>query len=167
MDIEQAKIDVANWITDFVEKPNPLLGDWAPCPYSRAARLQNKIRIDIGLSPWLDLRQISWHGLGNFDVIVVIYDPQEWPLDRFRYQWQSAQSDFLLSKGLLCLEDHPSEVEIVNGVCMNQGTWALLLVQHKIKLEDAARQLASKGYYKDWPQDYLQSLFQGRSDPRT
>lgn len=167
MDIVQARIDVINWITGFVEKPNPLLNGWAPCPYARAARAQNKIRIDIGIAPWLDLRQISWHGMPDLDVIVKIYDPQEWPLDRFRAEWQSAQTEFLSPKGLLCLEDHPDDPESVNGVSMNQGTWALLLVQSQSKLAEAAEQLAARGYYDGWPEQYLESLFHGRRDPRS
>lgn len=166
MDIVQARIDVTNWITGFVEKPNPLLNGWAPCPYARAARLQNRIQIDIGIAPWLDLRQTARYGIKDLDVVIKIYDPKQWPLDRFRAQWQSAQDGFLTPKGLLCLEDHPDDAESVNGVSMNQGTWALLLVQHKDKLEEAAEQLAAKGYYQDWPEHYLESVLQGRRDPR-
>jgi hypothetical protein len=167
MDTVQARIDVTNWITGFVEKPNALLNGWAPCPYARAARVQNKIRIDIGMAPWLDLRQLSWHGMQDLDVIVKIYHPAEWPLDRFRSEWQSAQTEFLSPKGLLCLEDHPADPESVNGVLMNQGTWALLLLQSQSKLEEAAQQLAARGYYDGWPEEYLASVFHGRPDPRT
>jgi hypothetical protein len=167
MDQEQAVRDVTNWLTGFVEKPNPLLNCWAPCPYARAARMQNKIRIDIGVAPWLDIRQLSWHGMADLDVIVKIYDPQQWPLQRFRSEWQSAQTEFFTPQGLLCLEDHPADPEIVNGVVMNQGTWALLLLQHKTKLEEAAAQLAARGYYQGWPDDYLVSVFHGREDPRS
>ena len=167
MDTVQARIDVTNWITGFVEKPNPLLNGWAPCPYARAARIQNKIRLDIGVAPWLDLRQQSWHGMRDLDVIVKIYDPAAWPLARFRAEWQSAQEEFLAPQGLLCLEDHPEDVESVRGVVMNQGTWALLLVQQTAKLEQAAQQLAAQGYYQDWPEEYLQSVLQGRQDPRS
>lgn len=165
MDIVQARIDVVNWITGFVEKPNPLLNGWAPCPYARAARVQNRIRIDIGVAPWLDLRQTAKHGMSDLDVIVKIYDPAEWPLDRFRSEWQSAQQEFLTPSGLLCLEDHPDDPEQVNGVTMNQGTWALLLLQQQNKLEEAAQQLAARGYYDGWPDAYLESLFHGRVDP--
>jgi hypothetical protein len=167
MDTVQARIDVVNWITGFVEKPNPLLNGWAPCPYARAARMQDQIRIDIGIAPWLDLRQLSWHGMRDLDVIVKIYDPAEWPLARFRAEWQSAQAEFLAPRGLLCLEDHPEDPESVNGVVMNQGTWALLLLQQTAKLEQAAQQLAARGYYQDWPEEYLQSVFRGRWDPRS
>jgi len=167
MDTVQARIDVTNWITGFVENPNPLLNGWAPCPYARAARLKNQIRIDIGIAPWLDLRQLSWHGMRDLDVIVKIYDPAEWPLARFRAEWQSAQAEFLSPQGLLCLEDHPEDAESVNGVVMNQGTWALLLLQQTAKLEQAAQLLAAQGYYQNWPNNYLESVFRGRQDPRS
>lgn len=167
MDIVQARIDVINWITGFVEKPNPLLNGWAPCPYARAARLQDRVRVDIGVAPWLDLRQTAHHGIKDLDVIIKIYDPRAWPLDRFRSEWQSAQQEFLTPRGLLCLEDHPADPESVNGVIMNQGTWALLLLQHTDKLEEAAEQLAARGYYRDWPEHYLESVFLNRRDPRS
>ena len=102
----------------------------------------------------------------DLDVIVKIYDPAIWPLARFRAEWQSAQEEFLSPQGLLCLEDHPEDVESVRGVVMNQGTWALLLVHQTSKLEQAAQQLAQKGYYQGWPEEYLHSVFHNRRDPR-
>lgn len=167
MDIVQAQIDVTNWITGFVENPHPLLNGWAPCPYARAARLQNRVRIDVGVAPWLDIRQISWYRMRDLDVVVKIYDPAEWPLDRFRSEWQTAQAEFLAACDLICLEDHPADAESVNGVVMNQGTWALLLIQSRSQLDQAADQLASKDYYRAWNEDYLKLVFQGRRDPRS
>lgn len=165
MDIVQARIDITNWITGFVEQPNVLLQGWAPCPYARAARLNKQVRIDAGLGPWLDLRQISWHGLGDHEVIIMVYDPREWPLDRFRGQWQSAQHEFLAPRGLICLEDHPADFETVNGVVMNQGDWALLLIQDLNRLQSAAAQLADRGYYDTWTAEYRSRVFAGRQDP--
>jgi hypothetical protein len=37
MNFSQAKTDIEQWIVDFVEKPNPMLNNWAPCPYARQA----------------------------------------------------------------------------------------------------------------------------------
>ena len=36
------------WMQEFLEQPNPNLGNWAPCPYARAARVNNKIKIVKG-----------------------------------------------------------------------------------------------------------------------
>jgi hypothetical protein len=71
-----------------------------------------------------------------------------------------------LAADLLALEDHPHDVEIVNGVCMNQGTYALALVQSVSDLNTKAQIMARKGFYDTWPEDYLQALFQHRQDPR-
>jgi hypothetical protein len=49
---------------------------------------------------------------------------------------------------------------------MNQGTYAIVFVQDLTKLDHFAKTLANKGFYKDWPEDYLQVLFEGRQDPR-
>jgi hypothetical protein len=65
------------------------------------------------------------------------------------------------------LEDHPDAPELVNGVSMNQGTYALALVQNLTDLNEKARLMARKGFYASWPEEYLQELFQHRQDPRT
>jgi hypothetical protein len=64
------------------------------------------------------------------------------------------------------LEDHPADQEIVNGICMNQGTYALALVQSLSDLNIKAQLMATKGFYDSWPEDYLTALFQHREDPR-
>ena len=33
------------WMKSFVEVPNPKLGNFAPCPFARAARINKKIKI--------------------------------------------------------------------------------------------------------------------------
>jgi hypothetical protein len=167
MDHVQAKMDVINWITGFVEKPNPLLNGWAPCPYARQARLQSRVDIRIGQNPSSDLENITSHDFKDLDVIALIYDPAIWPLTTFRSAWQDTQSRVLQDQGIYVLEDHPEDSEQVLGVVMNQGTWALLFVQLRQKLEEAAEQLAAKGYYNNWPEPYLESLFHGRQHPNT
>ena len=42
---EQIVQDLTDWMKDFVEKPNPLLNNWAPCPYARQERITDKIEI--------------------------------------------------------------------------------------------------------------------------
>jgi hypothetical protein len=68
---------------------------------------------------------------------------------------------------MIALEDHPADAEIVNGVTMNQGTYALALVQNLTDLNQKAQLMAQKDFYATWPKDYLQSLFAHRQDPRS
>lgn len=164
MNINQVTHDITAWIQNFVEVPHPALAGWPPCPYARQARMQGTVSIQLGSDPSKDLEKYAKLGMGQYEVAALVYDPVVWPLARFRLDWIAALPA-TRSAGLYILEDHPAEQETVNGVVMNQGQYAILFVQSKSKLESAAQQLASKGYYHGWPREYLDGLFEGREDP--
>ena len=77
-----------------------------------------------------------------------------------------ANEEFLLRNDILALEDHPDDPEIVNGIAMNQGKYALALVQSLSDLDAKAKIMADKGFYDTWPEEYLTPLFKHRKDPR-
>ena len=164
MDFVQARIDVMNWITGFVEKPNSDLNGWPPCPFARRARLNNEFDLRQGLTtPYADLQQV---GLEPYTVIAYVYDPKLISATEFNQQVYKLNQNFLVQRDILALADHPDDHEEVNGVCMNQGTWAIVFVQPLSKLNGFAQQLVPKGYYHNWPEDYLEGLFEFRKDPR-
>lgn len=166
LNLETVKNDIEQWIINFVEVAHPDLGGWPPCPYARRARLDQEYEVRIGLDPYYDLVNVSRFGLNDQKVIVIAYDPKEWLYDQFNHSIEAANKGFLLPKDLIALEDHPDDPEIVNGICMNQGTYALALVQSLSDLNQKARAMARQGFYNAWPEDYLQRLFQHREDPR-
>jgi hypothetical protein len=104
--------------------------------------------------------------MGDREVIIYAYDPAEWSRELFSASIESANTEHLLRADILALEDHPDDVENVNGVIMNQGQYALALVQSLSDLNTKAKQIASKGFYHNWPEEYLQGLFHHRQDPR-
>ena len=166
MDRKTVTDDILAWSENFVEVPHPSLGGWPPCPFARQARLNHTVEVLIGADPYFDLKNRSRWGMGAHEVIVYAYDPKEWPYSRFHSAIEDANKEFLLNKNLLALEDHPADVEDVNGVVMNQGKYALVLVQSLSKLNTAAQQMSAKGFYHDWPEEYLTGLFKHRQDPR-
>jgi len=166
MNIDQVKQDIEKWIVGFVEVPHPALGGFPPCPYARSSRLKQSYDIFIGSDPYFDLKNRARYGMGNKEVIVYVYDPKEWSHDLFASSLDQANRDFLLAADILALEDHPDDVEIVNGICMNQGTYAMALVQSLSDLDTKAQLMAKRGFYDTWPEDYLTGLFQHRKDPR-
>ena len=164
MNFDQAKQEITQWIVDFVEKPNPMLNNWAPCPYARQARVNNQVDIRAGcFNPIDDLKQA---GLGDYDVVAYVYGPERWPADEFNQLVEIVNVSYLSQRGLIALADHPDDVEMVKGVSMNQGTYAIVFLQQADKLDDAAKQLGSKGFYDGWDEEYLTVLFTGRKDPR-
>lgn len=166
LDIIKVKQDIESWITNFVEVPHPLLGGWPPCPYAKKARLERDFEVRLGLDPYFDLVNLSIDGLGGKSVVIYVYNAEYWKYDQFSFSLRSANLDYLLKKDILALEDHPADPEWVNGICMNQGTYAIAMCQSVSDLNAKAKHIASKGFYNSWPEEYLKQLFQHRQDPR-
>lgn len=166
LDLATVQYDIERWIETFVEVPHPALGGWAPCPYARKARLDRDFTVRIGINPYFDLINVAQDGLGGKSVLIIAYNPNEFFYSQFTSDIKAANEEALLQNDLLALEDHPGDPEIVNGVSMNQGTYALALVQSLSDLNEKAQLVAKKGFYDTWPEDYLQVLFKHRKDPR-
>ena len=165
MNLEEVKQEINNWITSFVEVPHPALGGWPPCPYAKKARLEQDFDVRIGTSPISDPQALSQNGL-NKSVVIFVYDPVKFPYAEFSQDLEFANKELLLKKDVIVLEDHPDDPEIVNGVSMNQGRYALAMCQSLSDLNTKAQHMASKDFYHTWPEDYLQGLFRHRKDPR-
>ena len=166
LDLATVRYDIEQWIETFVEVPHPALGGWAPCPYARKARLDRDFTVRVGVNPYFDLLNVAKDGLGGRSVLILAYNPNEFFYSQFTSDIQAANEEALLRNNLLALEDHPGDPEIVNGVGMNQGTYALALVQSLSDLNEKAQLVAKQGFYDTWPEDYLQALFKHRKDPR-
>jgi len=164
--LQDVKDNIEQWIVNFVEVPHPDLGGWAPCPYARKARLDRDFDVRLGLAPIHDLTQISRKGLDGKSVIIFAYDPKDVPYTELSYAIDVCNREFLVPNNLLALEDHPDDPEVVNGVVMNNGTYALALVQSLSDLDEKAQLVARKGFYDTWPHEYLTPLFKHRKDPR-
>lgn len=166
LDLDTARHDIEHWMETFVEVPHPALGGWPPCPYAKKARLEQDFDVRIGMDPYFDLKNLAHNGLTK-SVVIFVYDPVEWPYDQFSQSLRMANENYLLKQDMLALEDHPADPEIVNGVSMNQGTYAMAMCQSVSELNARAHHMASKGFYDTWPNDYLTALFQHRQDPRS
>jgi hypothetical protein len=166
LDLDTVRHSIERWIETFVEVPHPALGGWAPCPYARRARLDRDFEVRIGRNPFEDLIAVSY-GTLPCSVVIFAYDPEFHPYDQFHTQIEFANTNHLALQNMIALEDHPADAEIVNNVVMNQGTYALALVQNLTDLNSKAQQLAQKGFYDTWPEAYLTALFQHRQDPRS
>ncbi len=166
LDLDTVTYDIERWMATFVEVPHPSLGGWAPCPYARKARLDRDFEVRLGRNPFEDLIAASYGVLAK-SVTIFVYDPDLHPYDQFHREIEYANTQYLVPKDRIALEDHPEAPEIVNGIAMNQGTYALALVQNLTDLNQKAQQMAQKGFYATWPEDYLKAVFNHRQDPRT
>ena len=154
----KVKANIIKWLVDFVEKPNPLLNNWAPCPYARQARVNKKIAfVDCTFSnlPLQILENLPQ--LDTKDVVIFYYDPAESTAEELEAIVEKINR-VIMSENYVLLEDHPERRELVNGVVMNFGKAALVLAQRLNKLNDASEQLQAKGYYSHWDEAALNTV---------
>ena len=154
--------DLLTWMQDFVEKPNPLLNNWAPCPYARQARISNAIEIVFSDSHQLiPTVERSLALLESKDVVIVCFDHTTIGVDELT-ELVKVHNSIIMPRDYVILEDHPDDPEILNGVKMNFGKCGLLLVQKLSKLSAASEQLREKGYYNTWPDENLDAVVNWR-----
>jgi HPt (histidine-containing phosphotransfer) domain-containing protein len=150
------------WLVDFVEKPNPMLNGWAPCPFARKSRVTNRFDIAFATADTLEATiESAAQQLDRRDVIAVCIDPAEISAEDLAHQVAQLNQQ-LMPDDVLLLEDHPAEVEIINGVHMNFGACAIVFVQQLSKINEASEQLKRGGYYDCWSQENLDSVVNWR-----
>lgn len=147
-----------DWLVNFVEVEHPSLGGWAPCPYARQARLNNKIFVVID-----DPTQISNHldKLDHYEVVIVCFDAVEYLAEQIS-KFVLHINSLLEEQDAIVLEDHPDLVEYINGVPMNFGYCGLLIMQRASKLKTASEQLKRAGYYDVWSEQELAEVVNWR-----
>lgn len=163
MNQEEITQQLTQWLIDFVEKPNPLLNNWPPCPYARQARINNKISIKFVDPVEFTLALAdSMNELADKEVVVMCFDHTLISVDDLQKWVTTANKQLLMPYNFVILEDHPDAVETVNGVNMNFGKCGLLVLQKLSKLNDATEQLKHKGYYKTWSQSEIDEVVSWR-----
>lgn len=145
---------IIEWLKDFVEQPHPKLGNWAPCPYARAARINDQIVIQQGTNALIDFEEID---LDLKEVYIFWYPLEQYTGEQFSEITQTL-NETLMPQDIVVLEDHPDLVEHVNGVHMNFGEASLHVIQKLSKLNEAADKLERQGYYTHWSQEELDEV---------
>lgn len=151
MDVDELRADVSQWITDWVSKRNTALGH-PPCPFALQALERNQISwVCYGSLDGLKdgFKSIAEKGLDN-EVLVIGLDPTVILPFNLSESTRYANEELLMPAGLVALEDHPHDIELVSGQVMNQGKWALILIQSLEKLNNASLMLSKSGYYDVW-----------------
>jgi hypothetical protein len=105
-----------------------------------------------------DLITVTESWTGEWDVVILAYDPRTENPQQFAHSVDQANYNLLAPLNLVALEDHPESVESVNGVIFNNQIFALIMIQSYDKLAAATRMLKRTDYYDRWPKDYYQRV---------
>ena len=162
MENNDIELKLIKWMTEFIEVPNPLLGNWVPCPFARQARVNNNISIKFAsIAELTHTVRESVKLLESKEVVVVCFNHNDInPVELQEYV--EGMNKTLVLENYVILEDHPHTPEYINGVCMNFGYCGLLVIQKLDKLNKASDQLREKGYYNHWTKEDLDSVVSWR-----
>ncbi len=164
--------DLETWIYNWVSVYNETL-QAVPCPFAKQAYVDNKILIHqvepiTGYSAaeliYYNLDQATQNWPTDKEVIVLGCDPAMITAANLENTILECNRFTLIPRGYIALEDHPDAPEIIAGESMNQGSWALVLVQSKEKLDKASAMLERQGYYKSWRQNNIDDVVSWRKD---
>mgnify|MGYP003134843103 FL=1 len=158
---------VKDWIKNFLSKQSPAFNNLPPGPFAKQALIDNKIvfhyiepiyHLTIAEYFKAELENYSYHWPKNKEVVVLGCVPNLITSDELSDTVEYCNEKFLDARGYIALEDHPNEKETVLDVCVNQGKYALVLLQEKLKLSKARRILKKQNYYKYWTDDYYSQV---------
>jgi hypothetical protein len=160
MDQFKVQSELLKWLEKFVEAPNPSLGNWAPCPYARKARINNQIKIEF-IESVCRYRDSYEEILKDYEVVIYCFDHTKISGQDLA-EWVRHENNIIIPNNYVILEDHPDTNEEINGVSMNFGHCGLLVVQELNRLNTASEQLKSKGYYDTWTKENLEDVVNWR-----
>jgi hypothetical protein len=162
--MKSLQTNIESWILDRLSTRSEVFNGLPPCPYAKAAWIDGKVKTHYldGKFPLqthipAEIENYTYHWPKSCEVVVLGFDP----LGILPAHLSEILDDckLMLSKrGYTALEDHPFEREEVQGIWLNNGTWALVLIQPTEKLVEARQWLETKNYYKNWDPSYKESV---------
>jgi hypothetical protein len=162
IDLDTAKQDLSDWIINFLDVPQEMLNNIAPCPFAKAALLGQKINFVAGSDNILNDMLVFHHKWDyQFDAVALVYS-KDIDAQKFTDCVHEVNTSYYCISGLIALEDHPLIEENIAGINFNNGKYALILIQPASKLKKASEILKRKGYYKNWLQSDLYAVVEWR-----
>jgi hypothetical protein len=162
IDLNTAKQDLSDWIINFLDIPQKNLNDIAPCPFAKAALLNNKIKFIVGSESVIqDMLMLNAQWNNEYEGVVLIY-PTDIDTKKFVTSVAEVNEKYYQHSGLLALEDHPQISEDIAGLRFNNHKYAIVIVQQAEKLRKASEMLAKRGYYKNWTLNDLDAVVNWR-----
>ena len=161
--ITEFKEDVEKWIVDWVSVYNDKLKH-VPCPFAKKAMLDGQIDWSF-VESIEELRDLLQNVYFDKEVWMIGFDPKKINSDELSEEVLRFNSDYM-PKGIIALEDHPHEKEVILGEQMNQGKWGWVGIQRLAKIDKASQMLAKTGYYDLWSEEAYADVVAWRHDEK-
>ena len=144
--------DLEKWIVETLSNPNPIFNNLPPCPYAKKAWLDGKVLICDNDWKTLDFSLLL---NGTYDLYII---PLENSVNTKEFDDLVIGIREYVGNEYIVLDDHPENKEEVENFKLNFGKCPLIFVQARKKLSEAREWLETKGYYKNWKNDYKEDV---------
>ena len=169
---DQVIIDqMVSYLETVLEKPHPVFGGLPICPFSKKARLQNRILYKVLPLSFAELQPNSklWQAIQEFsatrlyDVLLVISpDIDALSVDEVRSLIEQVNQAIELLD-LTAFGGHPEDDFNIQGVYTRQEPFINMTIQFQEVLHTASHQLKKTNYYQNWsPENLRQIDFENR-----
>ena len=156
--------NIESWIKERLSVKSEVFNGLPPCPYAQSAWLDGKVKthhlkdtFPLNTHIPAEIENYTYNWPKGCEVVVLGFDPLSILPSHLNEIIDDAKP-MLDKRGYTALEDHPFEREEVQGIWLNNGSWALVLIQPTEKLVEARQWLETKDYYKNWDTNYKESV---------
>ena len=153
---------VTKWMETFVEVPHPSFGNMPPCPFARQFRLQNKIKIvESHHAIWEECRYQMRDWSDEWEAVIIASTRTSISCGLLSEKIAKLNKHFKRND-VVALEDHPEDIETIDGVTMNHGSLVLVVVQKLTRLNQYSKGLNRTKYYHKWSEENLDDVVNWR-----
>lgn len=168
MDFEKFRQELEDWIINVVSVPNPITGNFPPCPYAKAAWLDNRISLHWfhghELQELLIEQVKTWSD--DFQMVMFGCHPQNLDIQILNKYIRDA-NDTLLKYDLVALSSHPDKQSLMNNsndIIVTHPKYILASVQSLSYLQEASDELLRLGYFQYWSEEKLADMLNERHE---
>ena len=165
--------EILEWSENFLEIPSKKLGGWSVCPYAKAARLKNEVKIvevehskDFLYTVTSEARTIKEQ---NKKLVVVACDDFNIEAEELGCYIDALNYAYVYNDIYLMPfhpEDDGEQVEFLEDNLETENEFYMVLIQPYNELEKASESLQKKGYYKNWDKEYYSDTVEKRQSYR-
>lgn len=163
---------MVHYFETVLEKPHPIFGGLPTCPFSKKARLQNKILYKVLDLSFAELQPGShllktiqeFHASNLYDVLLVICpNIKSLSVNQVRSLVKKLNAA-IASINLISFGGHPSDDFNIQGVYTRREPFINITIQSLEILNAATHFLKKTDYYQNWSPENLQQVdFENRA----
>tara|TARA_R110002096_G_scaffold269062_1_gene462844 strand:+ start:856 stop:1476 length:621 start_codon:yes stop_codon:yes gene_type:complete len=151
--------EIKRWSSQVLERPSPFFNGLPPCPYARAAWVNNKVRVDFG-----DADRVVWHTQHWDDTadLIILVAESSWDINKIE-EWCRRTNKTVADQDFVLMPFVPGEGIGTGQPDEEANDWepivdedyAMVFIQRLSDVNDASEVLEQSGYYKNCSAEFL------------